>query len=180
MFASLGCAGQRIDAEAVGRELAHAVGRVRQRRQGVERPLVLRGRIAGAARVELVEVEPQPPRSTCRPSPERSHAKPTRGEMSFRGVVGTPVYAVLPMAQQDLARRVVRDVVLVVEVEIDVVANADVQRQPRGGAPVVLEPRRELFGAVVDVLRADRVGLLPLPHDARASESPADSVRCCC
>jgi hypothetical protein len=74
-------------------------------------------------------------------------------------------------------RRVVRKVLLVPQVDIQVVAHAQVQRQARRRAPVVLEPQRELTGVpprvglVANAVEGAAVGLLPLPHDAGRLEA---------
>jgi len=62
-------------------------------------------------------------------------------------------------------RRVVLEMLLIVEVEIGVPPDAEIQRQPLRRPPVVLEPCHDLL-CVKERVRQNWVGLLPLAHDA--------------
>ena len=182
-MSSLGGLGrERIDAEAVVGQFAAADGGIGQNGQGVQRAVALRRDVAQRLMRNLIEVEPITAAQHPAPIPAEIEGEPD----SWRNVLVLRLrQAAVRMANrfEHQPRRVVRVELLIAEAPIDVVAQPQVQRQARGGSPVVLEPRRELacvlaaLGPRPDAVEGAAVGLLPPLHDPRASGSPADSAR---
>ena len=168
---------QRIDAKTVRGELTDADRRVHQRGEDVQRTAVLRLEVTRRRRrVVLVEVETVP---TTDHAP--AVARQVVGEAEARRDVlprrlRQRAVRIADVAQQ-LHRRVVRPVLLVEEVDVGVIADAQVQRQLRVDAPVILEPRHRLPDVLARLRRRAHavhraaVGLLPLPDDARCLEA---------
>ncbi len=147
----------RVDAEPVRRQLADADGGVGQRSKGVERSSRLGGDVAGRRRgVVLVEVQAVAAAQhapSVTPTGRRRIPRAARCPASASS--GTPPTG-LPIASSACRVALISKLFSSIRFEIHVVAHAQVQRQSRRSAPVVLEPRRQL------VCRVERVGPIPL------------------